>query len=114
MSRKFFYCELGLPVCHVARAFVFTSHTRILLFNTGSKRGSDSREWIVCEVPVQPWYRTYYHHQLGSASTAWVLVYSVRYTVSCHSCYLTCFLFYPLTVIGDFKATGKKSACDLV
>lgn len=34
-------------------------HLRIALLITGSKRGCYSGEWLICEVPVQPWYRTY-------------------------------------------------------
>lgn len=84
------------PLCHARRSLnhlsctcqerhsnrVFTLYLRVALLITGSKRGCYSGEWLICEVPVQPWYRTYWHHQLGSQSAAWVLVYSICDTVS--------------------------------
>lgn len=69
-------------VMSLTRARVFTLHLRMVLLITGSKRGCYSGEWLICEVPVQPWYRTYWHHQLGSQSATWVLVYSICDTVS--------------------------------
>lgn len=69
-------------IMSVTRARVFTPYSRMVLFFTGSKRGSDFGEWLICEVPVQPWYRTYWHHQLGSESAAWALVYGICDTVS--------------------------------
>lgn len=46
-------------VMSLTRARVFTLHLRMVLLITGSKRGCYPGEWLICEVPVQPWYRTY-------------------------------------------------------
>ena len=76
-----------LIICHVLvmsvnRARMFALHSHMALLITGSKRGCYSGEWLICEVPIQPWYRTYWNHQLGSQSATWVLVYSICDTVS--------------------------------
>ena len=38
--------------CHEYSCRVFTLYLRMVLLITGSKRGFDSGEWVICEVPV--------------------------------------------------------------